>query len=89
MFAPIFWGGEILPIFLAQLSHIQDAEIKTEEYESAARMSNLCSSRGIASSAVDMLICAVAVAWAAPILSTDRDFRLYSKLLPIRLFRPI
>ncbi len=64
-----------------------DAEIKTDDYENAARMSNLCTSRGVANTAVDMLICAVAAASGTPILTTDRDFLRYVRVLPIQLFQ--
>jgi predicted nucleic acid-binding protein len=66
-----------------------DPELRTEDYEEAARMSNQCRSRGIASSAVDILICAVAWRRRWPILTTDRDYLLYSNLLPVDLYRPI
>ena len=69
------------------LQPFPNAEIKTDDYENAARMSNLCSSRGIANTSVDMLICAVAVASGAPILTTDRDFLRYVRVLPIQLFQ--
>jgi predicted nucleic acid-binding protein len=72
-----------------RLEPLQDLSIETSAYESAARMSNLCSSRGVANSSVDMLICAVAMASQAPILTTDRDFLRYVGLLPIQLLRPV
>ena|SRR5713226_7150378 len=71
-----------------RLESLLDLSIETSAYENAARMSNLCSSRGLANSSVDMLICAVAVAAAVPILTADRDFLMYSKVLPIKLFQP-
>jgi hypothetical protein len=37
------------------LRPFKDEAIQTDDYEEAARMSNLCSSRGVASSSVDML----------------------------------
>jgi predicted nucleic acid-binding protein len=69
-----------------RLESLQDLNIETSDYENAARMSNACSSRGVANSTVDMLICAVAVDSQSPILTTDRDFQVYSKVLPIKLF---
>jgi predicted nucleic acid-binding protein len=69
------------------LQPFQDADIKTDDYENAARMSNLCTSRGVANTSVDMLICAVAVASGASILTTDRDFLRYVRVLPIQLFQ--
>lgn len=72
-----------------KLESLEDLRIATSDYETAARMSNLCSSRGIANSAVDMLICAVATTSHSPILTTDGDFLMYSKVLPIKLFQPV
>ena len=69
------------------LQPFPDADIRTDDYESAARMSNLCSSHGVANTSVDMLICAVAVASGVPILTTDRDFLRYVRVLPIQLFQ--
>lgn len=71
------------------LRAFDDAELRTEDYEEAARMSNHCRSRGIASSPVDMLLCAVASRRPWPIFTTDRDYLLYSKLLPIHLYQPV
>ena len=67
------------------LRAFEDLEITTEDYERAASMSNRCQSSGIANSPMDMLICAVAASSHSPILTTDRDFSNYSKLLPIQL----
>lgn len=72
------------------LQPFPDLSIETTVYENAARMSNLCSSRGVASSSVDMLICAVSLTAASLILTSDRDFLVhYSKVLPIKLFQPV
>ena len=69
------------------LRPFKDEAIQTDDYEEAARMSNLCSSRGVASSSVDMLICAIAGRSSSSILTTDLDYLLYSKVLPIQLLR--
>jgi predicted nucleic acid-binding protein len=72
------------------LQPFPDFTIETTVYENAARMSNLCSSGGVANTSVDMLICAVALSAAASILTSDRDFLMhYSKVLPIKLFQPV
>jgi predicted nucleic acid-binding protein len=65
-----------------------DLQLETADFENAAQMSNECSSQGIASSAVDMLICSVARKAKAGILTTDRDFLAYANCLPIHLFQP-
>ena len=68
-----------------QLRAFEDLGITTRDYERAAEMSNRCRSSGVANSAVDMLICALGVGSHSSILTTDRDFLNYAKLLPIRL----
>jgi len=57
-----------------------------QDFEEAARLSSQCRSSGIASSTVDMLICAVALHHSWEIFTTDRDFVHYAKAIPIRLF---
>jgi predicted nucleic acid-binding protein len=56
------------------------------DYEEAARMHNVCRGRGIAGSAIDFLICAVAQRREWQILTTDRDFERYGRILGFRLF---
>lgn len=55
------------------------------DYEEAARMSNSCRSRGIAGSAIDFLICAVAARHRWRIFTTDQDFAHYAKAAPVNL----
>lgn len=68
------------------LRAFEDKQIQTSDYELAAEMSNQCRFRGIATSSVDMLICAMATRSNAAVFTTDRDYVLYSKILPVRLF---
>jgi predicted nucleic acid-binding protein len=68
------------------LSAFDDPHLRAEDYEEAASMNNACRGRGIAGSAVDFLICAVAVRRNWQVLTTDRDFARYSKVLPLRLY---
>jgi len=68
------------------LSYLPDIPITTPEYELAARYSNLCRRKGIQGSAVDFLICAVAVRNDFTIYTVDRDFEHYKTVLPIRLW---
>ena len=74
---------------LRLLEPFPDTPITTEDYENAARMSNLCRSRGVANTAVDMLICTVAITSGAPVFTVDRDFLRYSRVLPIKLFQSV
>ncbi len=67
------------------LRDFPDIPLATDDYEEAARASNECRQAGIASSPVDMLICAVALRRGWQIFSTDRDFARYRRALPIQI----
>jgi predicted nucleic acid-binding protein len=56
------------------------------DYEEAARIGNLYRSRGVAASAIDVLICAVAVRRHWQVFTTDQDFTRYAKIVPLRLY---
>jgi predicted nucleic acid-binding protein len=60
--------------------------IEVADYEEAARMHNLCRARGIAGSAIDFLICAVAQRRDWHIFTTDRDFERYGRVLALKLY---
>jgi hypothetical protein len=60
--------------------------IEIADYEEAAQMQNLCRARGIAGSAIDFLICAVAQRRDWEIFTTDRDFERYGRVLGLRLY---
>jgi predicted nucleic acid-binding protein len=68
------------------LRAFDDPQLRVEEYEEAARMSNACRSRGVAGSPVDFLICAVAHLRDWQVFTTDRDFTRYRKILPLNVF---
>lgn len=63
-----------------------DPVVELEDYEEAARGSNVCRAKGIATSAPDMLLCAMAIRREWHVLTTDGDFRHYAKVLPVRLY---
>ncbi len=63
-----------------------DESLGTTDYEQAAQCSNQCRSRGITGSPVDFLICAVALARKWQILTTDADFKIYAKEIPITMY---
>ena len=65
-----------------------DEPLQTQDYESAAKASNDCRTKGVVVSAVDVLICATALARDWNIYTTDPDFKNYAKILPIRLHKP-
>jgi predicted nucleic acid-binding protein len=68
------------------LRDFPDVVLATGDYEEAARASNECRRAGIASTPLDMLICAVGLHYGWQIFSTDRDFSHYATVLPIQLF---
>src|ERR1700722_5143795 len=53
----------------------------TEYYEEAARAGNECRRAGIATTPVDMMVCAVGIHHGWQIFSTDRDFNHYAAVL--------
>lgn len=62
-----------------------DEPIETSDYESAARASNDCRSKGVVFSTVDILICAVSLRRRWSIFTMDPDFKNYARVLPIAL----
>lgn len=68
------------------LRSFQDEPLEDRDYEEAARASNDCRARGIASSGADMLICAVSISRSWSIFTSDVDFENYAKVLPINLY---
>jgi predicted nucleic acid-binding protein len=71
----------------ARLSAFPDLPLNQEDHVTAARFFNLCRRKGVQGSNTDFLICAVAVHHRLAIFTTDRDFSLYAKHLPIVLHR--
>jgi predicted nucleic acid-binding protein len=75
--------------FLALRRHLRafdEPHLEADDYEEAARMNNQCRGRGIAGSAIDFLICAIAYRRKWEIFTTDRDFTRYAKVLALRLY---
>jgi predicted nucleic acid-binding protein len=69
------------------LRAFDEPTLEVADYEVAAEMHNRCRSRGIAGSAIDLLICAVAQRRGWQIFTTDRDFEAYRKVLAVGLYR--
>jgi predicted nucleic acid-binding protein len=67
------------------LQAFPDEVLSSSDYEEAARCYNRCRSKGIAASAIDMLICAIALRRNIAIFTTDPDFNHYAKHLSIVL----
>ena len=75
-------------IMCGHLDSFADLPILSEDYVEAARYFNLCRSKGIQGSNTDFLICAVSVRNDLPIYTTDKDFELFAKHIPIDLHKP-
>jgi hypothetical protein len=76
--------------FLLLKKHLRsfsDLEIKTEDYETAAQMSNACRRKGVQGSHIDFLICAVADRYDLAIFTIDADFELYRRYIPVKLYK--
>ena len=70
------------------LESFPDLPILTEDYVTAATFFNLCRSKGVQGSNTDFLICSVAIRNKFSIYSTDKDFELFARHLPILLHQP-
>lgn len=72
----------------ARLSEFRSLEVLPGDYDQAAGFFNVCRSRGITGTPIDMIICALAFRHDLPIFTTDPDFPQYSRHVPIRLHSP-
>ena len=70
-----------------KLSFFENTPILEIDYELAAEFSNKCRKNGIQGSHIDFLICAVANRIDAPILTNDKDFERYQKVISIKLYK--
>ena len=70
------------------LRSFPDLELTSGDYELAAEYFNIGRRRGVQGSNTDYLICAVSKRNEMPIFTTDRDFLLFRKHLPIKLHAP-
>jgi predicted nucleic acid-binding protein len=68
------------------LRAFDEPQLRIEDYEEAARIHNICRTRGIAGSAIDFLICAVAGLRNWEVFTTDNGFVRYAKVLPLKLY---
>ena len=69
-----------------RLAAFPDMPIAAEDYETAARFFNSCRKHGVQGSQIDFLICAVANNHDLVIFTTDDDFSMYAKYIPVRLY---
>jgi len=68
------------------LRAFSEPRLEARDYEQAAQMHTACRGRGVAGSTIDFLICAVADRRNWQILTTDRDFDRYRKILGLDLY---
>lgn len=71
-----------------QLDAFPDEQIKTNDYELAAKVANDCRTKGLAISTVDALICSVALGHNLAVFTTDPDFSRVIGIVPIKLHTP-
>ncbi|MEE8056629.1 MAG: PIN domain-containing protein [Pseudomonadales bacterium] len=69
-----------------KLNYFPNEPTLDADYEAAAEYSNFCRSKGVQGSHTDFLICAVAIRKKFKIYTTDKDFKHYSKHLPVSLY---
>jgi predicted nucleic acid-binding protein len=69
----------------SHLATFPDLPLLADDYVTAAKFFNLCRAKGIQGSNTDFLICSVAVRHDLAIFTTDGDFRLFARCLPIVL----
>jgi predicted nucleic acid-binding protein len=62
-----------------------DFAVNEVDFEEAAHYFNLCRNKGIQGSNTNFLICSIAVRHNMPIFTSDKDFELFSKIIPIKL----
>jgi len=68
------------------LRAFDDPPLETGDYEEAAQMHNSCRARGIAGSAIDFLICAMASRRNWQIFTTDQNFERYGRVLGLKMY---
>jgi hypothetical protein len=68
-----------------RLSAFDDLLISKEIYIKAAEYFNICKMHGINGGHIDFLICAIISHYNCVLLTTDRDFKMFQKHLPIKL----
>ena len=71
-----------------KLHSFEDLLLTREYYERAAEFYNLCRKNGVQGSQIDFLICATAAIAKIQIFTSDKDFLLYEKHVPITLYQP-
>jgi predicted nucleic acid-binding protein len=68
-----------------QLRAFPDLPLIADDFEYAAELFNILRTKGIQGSNTDFLICAVSLRHSMPIYTTDNDFTLFTRHIPIKL----
>ncbi len=68
-----------------QLRAFPDLLLTSDHFEYAAELFNIVRAKGIQGSNTDFLICSVSLRHSLPIFTTDNDFILFAKHIPIKL----
>jgi len=69
------------------LRYYPNLPLDEEDDENAAAYYNICRQRGVQATATDILICAVAVRHGLKVFTTDTDFDMFERHLPIKRHR--
>lgn len=67
------------------LAVFDDVPVERVDHECASSFFNACRAKGVMPTAIDMLICALAVRHDLAVFTTDVDFTRYAALLPVDL----
>lgn len=65
------------------LAAFPDIALRSDDFVSAAKLFNICRSKGVQGSNTDYLMCAVAIRMGLAIFTSDKDFSRFKKHIPI------
>jgi predicted nucleic acid-binding protein len=71
-----------------RLRAFPDVSLESRDHEEAAACFNRCRAKGVQGSNTDFLLCAVAMRRGAALLTTDKDFDRFARILRIKLHGP-
>ncbi|MDQ3170950.1 MAG: PIN domain-containing protein [Acidobacteriota bacterium] len=78
-------SSEQFALLKKRLADFPDVPTVTPDYEAAAECFNRCRERGVQGSNTDFLICAMSASRRMPVLTSDRDFTAFARILPFKL----
>jgi predicted nucleic acid-binding protein len=70
-----------------ELSLYADEPVSTEDHVAAAAYFNRCRAGGIAPTSIDMFIAAISARRGWPVMTADRDFERYARVVPLTLYK--